>query len=232
MTAAPDWWLTQSHHSQSLHSPGNTTGTLLSRCLVIARMSIIRSQSRSARQAKAGSARCSWETPGMTDAGQVRSQQPCQQRARVRTPYVKARGQIILLCAAGGRRGSHARMPSSESTASPGHAEECSAPAESSVHQHTEGHTSDDRQGEPAGDHRQVRPDRWARPRQAAYLGGRHGGKREEQAGGQSAAWSAASAASRLASRIAHGESQQTRSLRAGGCGFRESMGRFTITVQ
>jgi hypothetical protein len=90
-------------------------------------------------------------------------------------------------------------MPSSESTASADHAEECSVPAESSVHQHTDGHTSDDRQGEPAGDHRQARPNRWARPSQAAYLGGRHGGKREEQAGGQSAAWSAASAVSRLA---------------------------------
>ncbi|MPZ41776.1 MAG: hypothetical protein GEU95_27810 [Rhizobiales bacterium] len=46
-------------------------------------------------------------------------------------------------------------MPGSESTASPGHAEERSAPVESSVHQHAEGHTSDDdRQGEPAGDHR------------------------------------------------------------------------------
>jgi hypothetical protein len=41
-------------------------------------------------------------------------------------------------------------MSSSESTASAGHAEECSAPAESFVHQHIEGHTSDDCQGEPA----------------------------------------------------------------------------------
>jgi hypothetical protein len=71
MTVAPDWWLTQSHRSQSLRSSGNITGTSLSRCLVIARMFIIRIQSRSARQAKAGSARCSWETPGMTDAAQV-----------------------------------------------------------------------------------------------------------------------------------------------------------------
>jgi len=50
----------------------------------------------------------------------------------------------------GGRRGSQAKMSSSESTASAGHAEECSAPAESFVHQHIEGHTSDDCQGEPA----------------------------------------------------------------------------------
>jgi hypothetical protein len=71
MTVAPDCWLTQSHRSQSLRSSGNTTGTSLSRCLVIARMSMIRIQSRSARQAKAGSARCSWETPGMTDPAQV-----------------------------------------------------------------------------------------------------------------------------------------------------------------
>jgi hypothetical protein len=31
MTVAPDWWLTQSHRSQSLRSSGNTTGTSLSR---------------------------------------------------------------------------------------------------------------------------------------------------------------------------------------------------------
>jgi hypothetical protein len=50
------------------------------------------------------------------------SQQPCQQRARVGTPYVKARGRIIL--SARGRLGTQARMPSSESTAITGHVED------------------------------------------------------------------------------------------------------------
>ena len=135
----------------------------------------------------------------MTDAAEFApsftinsSQQPCRQRARMGTPYVKARGQIIL--SVGGRRDGQARMPSNESTASPGHADErVSRILRSPAHR---GHTSDDRQGEPASDHRQLQPDRWSRPRQAAYLRGRHGGQREEQAGGQSAAWSAASAAS------------------------------------
>ena len=52
IAAAPDWRLTQSDRSQLLQSQGNTTGTPLPRCLAIARISIIRSQARSARQAK------------------------------------------------------------------------------------------------------------------------------------------------------------------------------------
>ena len=70
-------------------------------------------------------------------------------------------------------------MPSSESTASPGHAEEGSAPAESSVHQHTEGHTGDDRQVSPP-----VIIDRRGQPLRSAQSGGmpaagRHGEGRD-----------------------------------------------------
>jgi hypothetical protein len=115
MTVAPDWWLTQSHRSQSLRSSGNTTGTSLSRvfgyCANVHNTNPVEISSAGESRIREMFMGNTWNdrrrasfAPSFTINS---SQQPSRQRARWGAPYDKARGQIIL--SVGGRR--PARQP-------------------------------------------------------------------------------------------------------------------------